>query len=239
MLPDPKDLAPVVVAWGFSLVVIIFEKDLGSALLFFVLFISMLWIATGRLSYLGVGMGLFSGGAYLSWLFFDHVQTRVTLWLDPWNDPKRYQILQASYAFAWGGVGGTGLGLGLAKSLPEKESDFIFAVIGEELGLVVAFLLVIGAGLRVAVRLHDPFAKLLAAGLTTLLGFQSFLIMGGVTRLLPLTGVTLPFISYGGSSLVSNWIVIALLVRLSHEAATAHAPPADDGDMTSVIQVPR
>ncbi len=247
MLPDPKDLAPVVVAWGFSLVVIVFEKDLGSALLFFVLFMSMVWIATERASYLAIGTGLFSIGAYGSWLAFTHVQTRVSMWLNPWSDPSRkgFQIIQSSYAFAWGGIGGTGLGLGLAKSLPEKESDFIFAIIGEELGLfgaaaiLCAFLLIVGGGLRVAMRLEDPFSKLLAAGLTTMLGFQSFVIMGGVTRLLPLTGVTLPFMSYGGSSLVSNWIVIALLMRLSHESVTQHAPASDGGELTSVISVAR
>lgn len=245
MTPDPKDLAPVLVAWGFSLVVIVFEKDLGSALLFFVLFMSMLWIASERLSYLAIGLGLFSIGSYGSWLAFSHVQTRVSMWLNPWSDPthKGFQIIQSTYAFAWGGIGGTGLGLGLAKSLPLKESDFIFAIIGEELGLfgatavLIAFLVLIGSGLRVAIALNDPFSKLLAAGLTTLLGFQSFLIMGGVTRLLPLTGVTLPFVSYGGSSLVSNWIVMALLVRLSHEAATQRDGELVGSEATTVLSV--
>lgn len=250
MLPDPKDLAPVLVAWGFSLVVMVFQKDLGSALLFFALFMSMLWVATERLSYLLVGMGLFSIGSYGSWMAFTHVQTRVAMWLNPWSDKagKGYQIIQSTFAFAWGGIGGTGLGLGISKRIPYQETDFIFAIIGEELGLfgatavLVAFLLLVGGGFRVAIRLRDPFSKLLACGLTTLLGFQAFIIMGGVTRLLPLTGVTLPFVSYGGSSLVSNWIVIALLVRLSDEVGSqrgeASSPDsAAQAEMTSILTV--
>jgi len=225
-MPEPKALAPIAVAWGFSLVVMMFERDLGSALLFFVLFLTMIWVATSRSAYLWVGGTLFAGGALLSWTLFDHVQTRVSMWLDPWQDPldRGYQIVQASYALAWGGVGGTGLGLGIAGRIPYQETDFIFAIIGEELGLfgtaavLVAFLLICGSGYRIAMRAQDPFSKLLAVGLTTLLGVQAFVIMGGVVRLLPLTGVTLPFVSYGGSSLISNWVLVALLVRLSDEA---------------------
>ncbi len=225
-MPEPKALAPIAVAWGFSLVVMMFERDLGSALLFFVLFLTMIWVATSRSAYLWVGGTLFAGGALLSWSLFDHVQTRVSMWLDPWQDPldRGYQIVQASYALAWGGVGGTGLGLGIAGRIPYEETDFIFAIIGEELGLfgtsaiLVAFLLICGSGYRVAMRSQDPFSKLLAVGLTTLLGVQAFVIMAGVVRLLPLTGVTLPFVSYGGSSLVSNWVLVALLVRLSDAA---------------------
>ena len=225
--PDPRHLAPVIVAWGFSLMVMMFQRDLGSALLFFALFMTVLWVSTGRASYLIVGTTLFGGGAYLAWSMFTHVQTRVAMWLDPWQDRsgKGFQVVQSSYAFAWGGIGGTGLGLGVAGRIPYEETDFIYAVIGEELGLfgstavLIAFLVLVGCGLRAAVTVSDPFAKLLACGLTTLLGFQSFVIMAGVTRLLPLTGVTLPFVSYGGSSLVSNWIVLALLVRLSDEVS--------------------
>ena len=236
MTPDPKHLLPVLVAWGFALMVMMFQRDLGSALLFFVLFMTVLWIATGRGSYLAVGTTLFGGGAYLSWALFSHVQDRVSMWLNPWQDAqdKGYQIIQSTYAFAWGGVAGTGLGVGLGNRVPIAESDFIFAIIGEELGLLgatavlVLFLLLVGSGLRVAMRSTDPFAKLLAAGLTTLIGVQSFIIMAGVTRLLPLTGLTLPFVSYGGSSLISNWVLIALLVRLSDETAGRAEPVGDD-----------
>ncbi|MFN8049814.1 MAG: FtsW/RodA/SpoVE family cell cycle protein [Acidimicrobiales bacterium] len=248
MTPDPKHLLPVIVAWGFSLVVMMFQKDLGSALLFFMLFMVVLWIATERASYLAVGMGLFAGGAYLSWTLFSHVQARVAMWINPWQDAqgKGYQIIQSTYAFAWGGVAGTGLGLGLANRVPIAESDFIFAIIGEELGLLgatavlVLYLLLVGSGLRVAMQSTDPFSKLLAAGLTTLVGVQSFIIMAGVTRLLPLTGLTLPFVSYGGSSLISNWVLVALLVRLSDESATRELERAGDRsqDLTTVISVP-
>ena len=244
MTPDPKHLLPVLVAWGFSLVVMMFQKDLGSALLFFMLFMSVLWIATERASYLAVGMGLFGGGAYLSWTLFSHVQDRVSMWLNPWQDAqgKGYQIIQSTYAFAWGGVAGTGLGQGLANRVPIAESDFIFAIIGEELGLLgatailVLFLLLVGSGLRIAMAATDPFSKLLAAGLTTLIGVQSFIIMAGVTRLLPLTGLTLPFVSYGGSSLISNWVLVALLVRLSDETAEAADRNRPD-DATTVIKL--
>lgn len=251
LTPDPKHLAPVLIAWGFSLMVMMFQRDLGSALLFFVLFMTVLWLATGRASYLVVGGGLFAAGAYLSWVMFTHVQSRVAMWLDPWQDAqdKGFQVIQATYAFAWGGTAGTGLGLGIANRIPYQETDFIFAIVGEELGLLgttavlVMFLMLIGSGFRIAIRSKDPFSKLLAGGLTTLIGFQSFMIMAGVTRLLPLTGVTLPFMSYGGSSLVSNWVLIALLVRLSHEAAAAEAEAANAAstaaDMTTVLSVAR
>ncbi|HTO00925.1 MAG TPA: FtsW/RodA/SpoVE family cell cycle protein [Microthrixaceae bacterium] len=224
--PDPKHFAPILLAVGGSLVVMVFEKDLGSALLFFVLFIVMLWVATGRGSYLAVGAALFSAGAFFAWTQFGHVQTRVSTWLDPWADPLRggYQIIQATYALAWGGTTGTGLGLGIAGRIPLEETDFIFAIIGEELGLVgvtailCAFLLLAGSGLAVARRSSDSFGALLAVGLTTLIAFQAFIIIAGVIRLLPLTGVTLPFVSYGGSSLVANYVLLALLVRISDQS---------------------
>jgi peptidoglycan glycosyltransferase len=228
MIPDPKHLLPVLVAWGIASMVMMFERDLGSALLFFVLFITIMWLASERLSYLVIGFGLFGGAAYVAWTMFSHVQTRVSMWIDPWSDPhnKGFQIVQSAYAFAWGGLAGTGLGRGSGGRIPFQETDFIFAVIGEELGLagttaiLLAFMMLMAIGVRTAVTLTNPFSKLLAAGLTTLIGFQAFIIMAGVTRLLPLTGVTLPFVSYGGSSLVSNWILLALLIRLSDEAGS-------------------
>ena len=241
-LPEPKALAPIAVAWGFSLVVMMFERDLGSALLFFVLFLALVWLATARAAYLWVGGTMFAAGAFFSWTTFSHVQQRVSMWLDPWQDPldDGYQIVQASYALAWGGAGGTGLGRGIPGRIPYDETDFIFAVIGEELGLfgttavLIAFLLICGSGFRIATRSEDPFSKLLAAGLTTMLAVQAFVIMAGVVRLLPLTGVTLPFVSYGGSSLLSNWILGALLVRLSDQAEQPRAMADEPTVMTRV-----
>lgn len=225
-LPEPRDLGPVLLAWGFSLLVMFFEKDLGSSLLFFALFITMVWIATQRPAYLVLGTFLFMVGAFFAWKTFDHVQTRVTVWLDPWQDPggKGFQVIQGWFSLAAGGVTGKGPGLGQPGLIPAADTDFIFAAIGEELGLLggslvlVAFLLMVGAGLRIALTADREFDKLLAAGLTTLLGIQAFIIVGGVTRLLPLTGVTLPFISYGGSSLVANYVLLALLLRISDDS---------------------
>jgi peptidoglycan glycosyltransferase len=223
---DTAALAPLLVAWGASMVVLIGQKDLGSALQFFVLFISMLWLATGRTGFLLTGVGMFGASALLAWTQFTHVKTRVSMWLNPWSDiqGKGYQIVQSTYAMSWGGSTGTGLGMGISGRIPYQETDFIFAIIGEEMGLVgttlvlAAFLAIAGSGFRVAARASDPFAKVLAVGLTTLFAVQAFVIMAGVTRLLPLTGITLPFVSYGGSSLLSNWVLLALLVRLSDEA---------------------
>ena len=231
--PDPKHFAPILLATGFTLIVMVFERDLGSALLFFVLFIVMLWVSTGRGAYVAVGALLFSGAAYLAWTQFSHVQDRVSIWLDPWADPNGagFQVIQAAYAMAWGGTTGTGPGLGVAGRIPADESDFIFAVIGEELGLLgatavlCAFLLLAGSGLRIARRSSDSFSALLVVGLTALLAFQAFIIIGGVIRLLPLTGVTLPFVSYGGSSLVANYVLLALIVRASDQAAQRPAAP--------------
>jgi peptidoglycan glycosyltransferase len=226
-LPEPRHLGPVAVAWAASLVIMVGQRDLGSSLLFFALFVVMLWVATERTSYLVLGAVLFAAGAVLAWTTFDHVQQRVSIWLDPWSDPldDGFQIVQSMFAFAWGGLTGTGLGLGDPTRIPEVQNDFIFAAIGEELGLLGAaavmagYLLMIGGGLRVAMRADRPFEKLLATGLTTILGVQAFIIMAGVTRVLPLTGVTLPFVSYGGSSLVANYVLLALLVRISDVTA--------------------
>jgi cell division protein FtsW (lipid II flippase) len=233
-IPNPRHFVPILGAWGVALVVMIFERDLGSALLFFVLFVVMLWVATGRASYLVAGGGLFALGAWFSWSQFDHVRTRVDIWLDPWADPggSGYQIVQAAYALAWGGTTGTGPGLGIAGRIPFEETDFIFAIIGEELGLLgstavlCAFLLIAGSGLRIARRCSDGFMGLLAVGLTTLIAVQAFIIIAGVIRLLPLTGITLPFVSYGGSSLVANYVLLALLVRISDQASRRVSQPA-------------
>lgn len=227
LVPDLKHLGPVLLAWGASLLVMVFERDLGSSLLVFATFVIMLWVATGRGWYPGVGTSLFAVGAVAAWWRFDHVQSRVRIWLDPWQDVsgEGFQIIQAWFALASGGLTGTGPGLGSPQRIPAAETDFIFAVIGEELGflgataIITAFILFIGTGLRVAVRSRDEFSKLLATGLTVTLGIQAFVIIGGVLRVLPLTGITLPFVSYGGSSLIANYILLALLLRISHESS--------------------
>jgi len=224
-VPNVRHFGPIVLAWGFSLVVMFWEKDLGSSLLFFALFIVLLWVATARGVYLGVGAVMFAGGATLAYSVFDHVKTRISILIDPWSvaTGAGYQTVQALFAFAAGGFSGTNIAQGSPQRIPAVSTDFIFAAIGEELGLLgtvailVAYLLMVGAGLRVAMRVESPFEKLLAAGLTAIIGLQTFIILGGVTRLVPLTGITLPFVSYGGSSLISNYILLALLLRISDD----------------------
>lgn len=226
-IPEPRHLVPLIAAWGFAVVIMVGQRDLGSSLLFFTLFIVMVWVATERTAYLVVGIGLFLFAAVTAYMLFDHVQTRVSIWLDPWSSysGKGYQIAQGIFALGSGGVGGTGLGLGDPTRIPEAKNDFIFAAIGEELGLfgatavLLAYVLMIGAGLRVATRTNREFEKLLAVGLTTILGIQAFIIIGGVIRVVPLTGITLPFVSYGGSSLVANYVLLALLIRVSDTSA--------------------
>jgi peptidoglycan glycosyltransferase len=231
VLPDLKHLGPVLLAWGVAIVVMTAQKDLGSSLLFFFLFIAMLWVATGRAAYPVGGAVMFGLGAYGAWTQFSHVQRRVDQWLNPWEDDKG-QLVQTMYALAWGGVAGTGIGLGRPESVPVVESDFIFAAIGEELGLLggtailVAYLLIVGSGLRVAQNAEHAFDKLLAAGLTALVGMQAFVILAGVIRVLPLTGVVLPFVSYGGSALVANYVLIALVLRISDGASRNRPAPA-------------
>ena len=234
--PELRHFGPVLLAWGASLLVMVAEKDLGSSLLFFALFITLLWVATERGSYLVVGLVLFGAGSIMAWKAFAHVQERVDVWLHPFADPSGhgYQVVQATFALAWGGIAGTGLGLGNPGRIPAANTDFIFAAIGEELGLlgsaavVIAFVLMIGAGLRIALRADSPFETLLATGLTTILGVQAFIIMGGVIRLVPLTGITLPFVSYGGSSLVANYILLAVLLRISGGSGLPAPPGAED-----------
>jgi len=233
-MPEPKHLGPVLLAWGFSLVVMFYEKDLGSSLLFFALFVVLLWVATERVTYLIISTGLFAVGSYVAWSRFSHVQARVDTWLNPWDERlgAGFQVTESWFALAFGGLTGTGPGLGRPDRIPVVESDFIFAAIGEELGLagatlvLAAYLLFVGSGLRVAAAAEEPFEKLLATGLTFLIGFQAFLIIAGVIRLLPLTGVTLPFISYGGSSLIANYVLLALLLRISHDSSTKAAERA-------------
>jgi cell division protein FtsW (lipid II flippase) len=226
-LPEMHYIAPVIVAWAFAVLVMVGERDLGSSLMFFTLFVVMMWVATERVSYLVMGFLMFGIAAYISWRLFDHVQTRVDIWLDPWSDQygKGWQIVQSLYGIGDGGVAGRGLGRGTPNTIPYAESDFIFSAIGEELGLIgattvlMAYLLLVGGGLRIALRTDRTFEKLLATGLTTIVGVQAFIIMGGVVKVVPLTGITLPFVSYGGSSLLANYILLALLLRLSDTGA--------------------
>ncbi len=235
-LPEPRHLLPIALAWAFSVVVMVGLKDLGASLLFFALFVVMLWVATERTSFLVIGTVLFAGAAYVAWRTFGNVQTRVAIWLDPWPqyEGRGYQIVQAMFALSNGGIDGTGLGLGSPNKIPEVKNDFIFAAIGEELGLVgatavlIAFMLIIGAGLRIATRAERPFDKILATGLTTIIGLQAFIIIGGVIRVVPLTGITLPFVSYGGSSLLANYILLALLMRISDASARRLGEVPDD-----------
>ena len=225
-LPAAKHLAPVLLAWGASLVILFVQRDLGASLLYFGIFVVMLWVATGRLAYLLFGLVLFGIGAYAGWAIFDHVQLRVDIWLHALDPDKVFglgygQLAQAQFGMATGGLVGTGLGQGSPGLVPFASTDFIFAAIGEELGLLgttavlLLFVALVGKGLRIALECRDGFGRLLATGLATLIGLQAFVIVGGVTRVIPLTGVTLPFVSYGGSSLVSNFVLLALLVRIS------------------------
>ncbi|MBA3728285.1 MAG: FtsW/RodA/SpoVE family cell cycle protein [Actinobacteria bacterium] len=225
-LPEPRYLGPLVVAWAVSLAVLFLEKDLGSSLLFFGIFVIMLWVATGRATYLVLGLLLFAAGAYAGYLAFDHVQLRVDVWLnalrpDLIHDQGYGQLAQSVFALGTGGIAGTGLGQGNPGLIPFAPTDFIFSALGEELGLfgttavLLLFLVLIGRGFRAALAREDGFSRLLAVGLTSVLALQTFVIVGGVTRLIPLTGITLPFVSYGGSSLVANFVLLALLIQAS------------------------
>ena len=227
-IPAFKHFGPLLLAWGVALMVMVLQRDLGSSLLFFTLFLVMIYVATARAAYVATGLLMFSVGSFFSWQYFDHVQRRVDIWLDPFADPKGagFQIAEASFALADGGITGTGLGSGLPTKIPFAATDMIFAAIGEELGLLgatailAAFMFFVSSGFRVAATSSGGFEKLFASGLTALLGFQAFIIIGGVLRVLPLTGVTLPFVSYGGSSLISNYIVLAILVRISDSSVS-------------------
>jgi cell division protein FtsW (lipid II flippase) len=226
---DPRPLVPILVAWLVSLAIIGAENDIAFALLLFTLFIGLLWIATGRVGYLVGGLGLFAGGAVLASRLFPQVHVRVSIWLNAGKYPsgKGYQLVQSWYSLAAGGIGGTGLGRGLSGKYLHGFviSDLIFTSIGEELGfvgaaaVVIAFVLLVGSGLRVAQAARSDFSRLLATGLTLLLGFQAFFVMAGILRLLPFTGITLPFVAYGGSSLLANYALVAVLMRISDEGA--------------------
>jgi cell division protein FtsW (lipid II flippase) len=228
---DPRPLIPILVAWGVAMAVIALEDDIGFAALLFVLFIGMLWVTTGRIGYLALGFVLFAGGAIFAAHYFGQVHLRVNEWLNPWptaSNPNSSgaQLSQGWYGLGTGGIGGTGLGHDIAAGqIPELTSDMIFSAIGIEMGMigatavVFAFIMMVGAGLRVAQTARSDFSRLMATGLTIIIGFQAFFIMAGVVRLLPFTGITLPFVAYGGSSLLANYVLIALLMRISDEGA--------------------
>lgn len=236
-VPPFRYLAPLLGIWALAMALMIFMKDLGTSLLFFGALLALMYVATGRFFYVVVGLVLFVAGAALLYKIFPHVRLRVDVWLNPWKDPsnKGYQIVQSLFALAAGGLFGRGLGQGYLvlqnghTIIPELPTDFIFSAIGEELGLVGAaaiillFLIFMYRGFRTALRACDDFSRLLATGLTTIFALQAFLIMGGVMRLVPLTGITLPFVSYGGSSIVANFALLALLLRTSDSVARQQA----------------
>ncbi len=246
-LPRGRDLGPILLMWLISLGVLVFQRDLGSSLLFFGLFLVMLYVATERPGWLVVGSLLFVSGAYVGYLAFGHVQRRVDAWLhpfDPDNAGSAYQIIQGMYGMAWGGLIGRGLGQGDPTLIPFSYSDFIVASIGEELGLtgVMAVLLLYGViverALRTALVCRDVFGKLVATGLGVVFALQVFVVVGGVTKLIPLTGLTTPFLSYGGSSLVANWAIVALLLRISDQARRPLPELTDpEEDSTQVVHL--
>ena len=244
-LPRGRDLGPILAMWLVSLGILVFQRDLGSSLLFFGLFLAMLYVATERPGWLVVGGALFFGGAAIAYQLFGHVRDRVDIWLDPFahygpgTDDRAFQPVEAMFGMGWGGLLGRGFGNGSPDRVPYAESDFILAAIGEELGLtgVIAVILLYGLlverALRAALVCRDGFGKLVATGLAGVLALQVFVVIGGVTRLIPLTGLTTPFLSYGGSSLVANWVIIALLLRISDQARRPVPSMPSDDDVDS------
>jgi cell division protein FtsW (lipid II flippase) len=234
-----KDWGPLLVIWGAAMLLLFVTNDLGSALLYYGIFLAMVYVATARLSFVAAGLGLFLVGAFAVTQVTPHVQDRVDVWLDPYKyaDSSGYQILQSLYSIAHGGFGGTGLARGIVTTpggqqvVPDLNTDFIYSALAQELGLVgaAAILLLYMAfvlrGFQIALAATDGFSKLLAAGLSFGFAFQAFVIVGGITRVIPLTGITLPFVSYGGSSIVANFLLVAGLMLISNRANREGAGP--------------
>ncbi|HEX5163947.1 MAG TPA: FtsW/RodA/SpoVE family cell cycle protein [Thermomicrobiales bacterium] len=227
-IPPLPYLMPMLLMWGFSILIVVAQNDLGTALLFFGVFLSMLYLASGRLLYVVTGLVTFAIAVYIAYNMFDRIGVRVAGWLNPWADPldTGFQPVQSEYAMATGKLFGTGLAQGHPTFITQVHSDYIFAAIGEELGLMgtlvvlLLFLLLVFRGFYIALNARDTFGRLLAAGLTTILALQALIIVGGTIRLIPLTGITLPFISAGGSSLLTNFIIVGLLMRISDPTVT-------------------
>lgn len=229
-LPRGRDLGPILAMWLISLAILVRQHDLGSSLLFFGLFVIMLYVATERRGWILVGGGLFLVGAVAAAKFISHVTARVDIWLHPFTHyqtsagPHSDQLVESMFGMAWGGLLGRGFGNGNPWRISYANSDFIVGAIGEELGLtailaiVLCYGLIVERGLRTAIICRDDFGKLLSVGLASSFALQVFVVIGGVTRLIPLTGLTTPFLSYGGSSLVANWVIVALLLRISDQA---------------------
>ncbi len=246
-LPRGRDLGPILLVWLVGLAILVLQRDLGTSLLFFGSFVMLLYVATERASWLLLGGLLALSGGWVAYQVFGHVQTRIDIWLDPFADPngRAYQLVQSLYSLAAGGVLGAGLGRGRPELVPYAETDFIAAAIGEELGLtglmavLVLYLVLVERGIRASLAVRDGFGTLLGAGLSFIVALQVLVVVGGVTRLIPLTGLTTPFLSYGGSSLVANWALLALLVRISdagRRPAPAPAAPAADA-RTEVVRL--
>ena len=246
-LPRARDLGPILVIWAVSLLLLVFESDIGTSAIFMGLFVAMLYIATSRTSWLLLGFVMFVAGAFVASKLFAHVSERFDIWLHPFagSNPSgnAYQLVQGLYGMANGGLLGKGLGGGQPYITPLVQSDLVVTAFGEELGLagLMAILLVYGLivqrGMRTAMSVKDPFSKLLAGGLSFMLALQVFVIVGGVTRLIPLTGITTPFLSQGGSSLVASWILIALLTRMSDTARRPPPRPIQDEGLTQVVSL--
>jgi len=224
-LPPLPYLGPLVMMWALSMLLLIAQRDLGATLLFFSIFLAMLYVASSRAAYVWAGLAAFMGGAYLCFLAFSVVRVRMEVWLDPWSraQDQGYQIVQGLIALASGGMLGKGLGYGYPGYIPAVATDFVIAAIGEEMGLagtlavIALFMVLVYRGFRIALDAPQDFSALLATGLTSILGLQAVVILAGTIKLIPLTGITLPFISYGGSSIVTNYIIVGLLLRISAE----------------------